>query len=210
MKKYLIIFIVVMLLFMGVFGISYSNAKGKVISIYNNFHSIVATINPLFFDDIGFVVGDDVQGLGTYTFQGETIPVLNYVLKDIGIKSFIDKYNSDPFTSYDFTLKDFEISNKMHLVHTAKGDYYCYKIIIDTNDKAVNCDGTYYYNAYDGYFPSVIWKNKTYKYLREGVVFDSYIDFFNQTGGTSLEMHVDKIEETDWTVNEFVNTEKFG
>ena len=197
-----------MLLFMGVFGISYSNAKNKVVSIYTDIYSVVAKINPLILKNDGLVSGDDLQGLGTSTFQGETIPVLNYVLKEIGIKSFIDKYNSDPFTSYDFTLKDFKISNKMHLVHTAKGEYYCYKIVIDTDDKAVNCDGVYYYEAYNGFFPGVFWKNKTYKYLLEGVVFDSYVDSFNQTGATSFEMHVDKIEETDWTVNEFVNTEK--
>jgi len=207
-KKYLIIFIAVMLLFMGVFGISYSNAKNKVTSIYDNIYSVVSKINPLLFNDVGFVSGDDIQGLGTYTFQDEAIPVINYVLKDTGINAFIEKWNSEGFSSYLLSAKDFNISNKMHLVHTAKGEYYCYKIVIDTDEKAVNCDGTYYYNAYDGYFPGVFWKNKTYKYLREGVVFDSYIDFFNQTGSTSLEIHVDKIEETDWTVNDFVNSEK--
>ena len=211
MKKYLIIFIAVMLLFMGVFGISYSNAKYKVVSIYNNIYSVVSKLSPLISSDLNTVPGDNVNGLGTYTFQNEVIPVMDYVLKNTGINAFIEKWNSAGYSPYILSEKDFKISDKMYLVHTNQDDYYCYRIVIDTNKKAAIrddiLDGVFYYNAYDGYFTSFTGLKK-YKYLQDGPVFDSYINNFDHTDSPPFSIYRANIEETDWTVNEFVNTEK--
>ena len=193
---------------MSVFGISYSGAKDKLVSLYDNVYNVASLINPFVFKDVG-VSATINDALGTYVFQGEILSVMDYVLRETGIKKFIDTWNSNPSTSKlcVLSLENFKISDKMYLVHTSKGDYYCYRFLIDTDEKALNIDGVYYYEAYDGYFRSVFLDGITYKYLKENLVVDSYINYLGQSKA-GLERHTDKIEETDWAVSEFVNSEK--